>query len=168
MKLEDSPLAFLTVLFFSSATLCAEIPGIKVLVATPCDSASDYNGKMCLLGTYDTLAATHLPFERDSLIFALRIEYSGLLSGKHEITLQITSPSGKALFGENSIPRIPIELQRPPVNIGSMTENFVIPLRDIEFSERGRHAITVLIDGKPISTQSLRIAVEDKLPKPLE
>ena len=46
---------------------------MEVQVATLCDSAHDYNHKLCIMGTFDTICSTHLPVVHPQCAIALRI-----------------------------------------------------------------------------------------------
>jgi hypothetical protein len=46
---------------------------MDVQVAVLCDSAVDYRGKLCILGTFDTIFTTQLPAVHPHCSIALRL-----------------------------------------------------------------------------------------------
>ena len=54
-------------------------PIMDIQIATLCDHAADYNGKLVITGTFDTLAARALPVVHPSCALALRFCFT--LSG---------------------------------------------------------------------------------------
>ena len=84
---------------------------MEVQVATLCDSAHDYNHKLCIMGTFDTICSTHLPVVHPQCAIALRICFKPGDEGDHEIAINFIDDDGK--------PKMPsiqsrINVQLPP------------------------------------------------------
>ena len=60
---------------------------MDIQIATLCDFAADYNGKLVISGTFDTLAARALPVVHPSCSLALRFCFTQEDSGRHKLSI---------------------------------------------------------------------------------
>jgi hypothetical protein len=104
-----------------------------------CDHAfRDEQGKLCLIGLFDTLASQELPGRLPMLSVAIGLSDG---SGEYEIGLQVTAPSGKA-----------VNMNLPPVQLADARAKAraVIRLNGMPFEEFGTYTFRLILDGAPI------------------
>lgn len=128
---------------------------MDIHIGTLCDFASDYNGKMVISGTFDTLVAQTLPVVHPQCALALRICLMHEDNGTHLFSVNIIN--GK---GESVDPKMPIEADMPievPAEVPFLTKNLVMNLQGLTFREPGVYYIDVEVDGELVSRIPLRI-----------
>jgi hypothetical protein len=104
-----------------------------------CDHAfRDEQGKLCLIGLFDTLASQELPGRLPMLSVAIGLSDG---NGEYEIGLQVTAPSGKA-----------VNMKLPPVQLADTRAKAraVIRLNGMPFEEFGTYMFRLVLDGAPI------------------
>ena len=131
---------------------------MEVQVATLCDSAHDYNHKLCIMGTFDTICSTHLPVVHPECAIALRICFKPGDEGDHEISINFIDDDGK--------PKMPsiqsrINVQLPP-DAYFLTRNLVINIQRLQFDDVGQFSIDVSADGEMLTRIPLRVMLVDK------
>ncbi len=104
-----------------------------------CDYAfRDEQGKLCLIGMFDSLASLRLPGRLP--VFAVAI---GLADGQgqYDIALRVEAPSGKH-----------VELKLPPVVLQQRKSKAraVIRLSAMPFEEFGPYTFRLVLDGQPV------------------
>ncbi|MEI8340025.1 MAG: hypothetical protein WCH43_00625 [Verrucomicrobiota bacterium] len=126
---------------------------MEIQVATLCDSAVDYGGKLSLLGAFDTIVARELPAVHPQCSVALRILFRKEEEGSHTLSVNFVNEDGKSI-----IP--PME---GSMNVGSMgdfffsTHNLVLNLQQLRFENSGLYSVDVAIDGRQIASVPLQI-----------
>jgi hypothetical protein len=134
---------------------------MTVQIAALCDSAADYNGKLCLMGTFDTIVARQFPTTHPYCSLALRIVFSTEEEGQHGMKVSLIDEDGKSL-----LPKIePTVNIRMPANMFFATVNLVFNLAGLKFEKPGLYRIDVSMDDKIIAgipLQVLQGATENK------
>ena len=72
-------------------------PIMDIKIATLCDFAADYNGKLVVSGTFDTLAARALPVVHPMCSLALRFCFTQEDVGRHKLSINIINEDGESL-----------------------------------------------------------------------
>src|ERR1700679_427278 len=67
---------------------------MEILTAVICDSAADYSGKLCLLGTFDTIFAHRFPAIHPHCAVALRIVFRPIDEGTHRFRIAFIDSDG--------------------------------------------------------------------------
>ncbi len=72
-----------------------------------CDSASDYQGKLCVLGAFDHIGAQQVPLLHPHCAVVLRVRFERAEEGKHPFRLMLIDqdgqPHGPRIDGEINI-----------------------------------------------------------------
>jgi hypothetical protein len=137
---------------------------MDIQIATLCDFAADYNGKMVLSGTFDTLAAKALPVVHPQCCLALRLCITPEDNGAHKFSVNIIDADGKSLDKNMPINAdMPVEL---PDNVPFMTRNLVLNLQGLKFPVDGFYSIDISIDEELVQRLPLRIVKVDEDQKP--
>ena len=120
---------------------------MEILTACLCDSAADYQGKLCILGAFDTIRTRQLPTVHPFCSVALRILLKDADLGSHRIQLGLIDPDGKDILPTG---RISIDFNVPPIPEQSffLSSNCVLNLQGLVLPSASQYSFDVTIDGK--------------------
>jgi hypothetical protein len=127
---------------------------MDIQVATLCDSAAEYGGKLCIMGTFDQIFARQFPVVHPHCCLVLRLCFRAGDEGMHKMGISIIDADGKPIM-----PAIEGELgvQLPPDG-GFITRNLPLNIQGLSFKDPGLYAIEVSIDEKVVASVPLRIS----------
>ncbi len=132
---------------------------MQVLIATLCDSAADYQGKLSLLGAIDTLCARELPVIHPQCSLALRISYDPQDAGRHEMRIRCVDPNDKECLP----PFEPvIDVAFPTPFLPFVTRNLVLNLQRVKFDRAGLYRFVVENNGRTLISIPLRVTLFDE------
>ena len=138
---------------------------MDIQIATLCDFAADYNGKMVISGTFDALAAKALPVVHPQCVLAMRICMTPEDNGEHDMTINIIDADGKSLDEKN----MPVKIKMPvqvPENASFVTRNFVMNFQGLRFPTAGIYSVDVSVDEELVARLPLRIVQVQNQPTP--
>ena len=116
---------------------------MNIQVAVLCDAATDDNGKLNLLGAFDTIYARELPAVHPQCSVALRVTFFNGDEGKHTLRLNFVDADGRSIMPD--FPPIPVEVTLPDdVHFG--TRNFIINIQQLKFDEPGLYSVDISLD----------------------
>ena len=134
----------------------APCPPMDIQIATLCDFAADYNGKMVISGTFDALAAQALPVLHPHCALAMRICLTPEDNGDHKMGITIIDEDGKPIDPQ----RMPINAEMPvqvPDEASFITRNLVLNFQGLRFPTAGIYSVDVTVDGELMMRIPLRI-----------
>ncbi len=132
---------------------------MDIQVATLCDSAADYNGKLCILGSFDTIAVRQLPAVHPHCSIAMRIVFNDIDEGKHKLKVNLIDEDGKSLL-PNIEPAMDIKM---PPNRFFSSSNLVLNLQGLKFEKIGQYSIDIAVDGNIMARIPLQVVMmQDK------
>lgn len=115
---------------------------MNIQVAVLCDAATDDNGKLNLLGAFDTIYAQKLPAIHPQCSIALRITFTSVDEGSHKMRLNFVDADGRSVMPSIDIP---VEVLLPgEAHVG--TRNFIVNIQQLKFDTPGLYAIDVALD----------------------
>jgi len=118
---------------------------MNIQVAVLCDAATDDNGKLNLLGAFDTIYTQQLPAVHPQCSIALRVTFSSGDEGKHQLQLNFVDADGHPIMA--NFPPIPVEVALPDdMHFG--TRNFIVNLQQMKFENPGLYSIDISLDGQ--------------------
>ena len=129
---------------------------MDIQIATLCDFAADYNGKLVISGTFDTLAARQLPVVHPSCSLALRFCFTPEDSGRHKLSINIINEDGEPLDPKNMPIEPEFEVQLP-AGVPFLTRNVILNLQGLQFPKGGIYSIDLGCDGELLMRLPLRI-----------
>jgi len=129
---------------------------MDIQIATLCDFAADYNGKLVISGTFDTLAARALPVVHPSCALALRFCFTQEDVGKHKLSINIINEDGESL-DPNNMPIEPDFEVALPKGAPFLTRNIVMNLQGLRFAKDGIYSIDLGCDGELLMRLPLRV-----------
>jgi hypothetical protein len=132
---------------------------MTIQVAVLCDAATDYNSKLNLLGTFDTILAAQLPAQHPQCSVALRIAFDRVEEGSHRLSMNFVDEDGQPIM---PVMDLPIEIVFPS-DATFMSRNFVVNIQQLKFEKAGLYSIDLSVDGRPLSSIPLAVKMmEDK------
>lgn len=117
---------------------------MNIQVAALCDAATDYNGKLNLLGTFDTIFTKQLPAVHPQCSIALRIIFSKIEEGSHKVKMNFVDEDGKFVMPSIDMP---VEVALTD-DANFLSRNFVINIQQLKFDKPGSYSIDVAINGR--------------------
>jgi hypothetical protein len=119
-----------------------------------CDAATDQQGKLNILGAFDTIFAKQMPATHPACAVALRVRFGAIENGKHRVRLQIIDFDGKPVS-----PKLEAEMTvRVPEDIDSTAANLVLNIQGQKFENYGKFRIDLAIDGEVRASLPLRVS----------
>jgi hypothetical protein len=117
---------------------------MNIQVAVLCDAATDDNGKLNLLGAFDTIYTQQLPAIHPQCSIALRVTFFSGDEGKHHLGLNFVDADGRSIA---KFPPIPVEVALPDdMHFG--TRNFIVNIQQLKFDNPGLYSIDILLDDQ--------------------
>jgi len=124
-----------------------------------CDAATDYAGKLNVLGAYDTILSTGYPLRLKALIYAMRLRLRHDEAGVHNIALNTINYDGK-----NVLPPFTAQISATSnYDVDSAAFNVVVSAENVVFDQPGIYRIDLEMDGKVLS--SLPLTIESAMGK---
>ena len=133
---------------------------MEVLVATLCDSANDYGGKLCMLGCFDTICAAQMPVIHPQCSLALRICFRPEDEGEHQFRIAFIDDDGAPLMRPFE-PKITVSF---PADSFFITRNLVLNIQRMQFKNPGQYSIDIQAGDTMITRIPLRVVLNQ--PKP--
>ena len=133
---------------------------MEILVATLCDSANDYNGKLCMLGCFDTICAGQMPVVHPQCSLALRICFRPEDEGEHQFRIAFIDDDGNAVMPPFE-PKIQVSF---PTDNYFITRNLVLNIQRLQFKAPGQYSIDIHSSDIMLTRIPLRVMLNE--PKP--
>lgn len=136
---------------------------MDIQIATLCDHAADYNGKLVITGSFDTLAARTLPVVHPMCALALRFCFTQEDAGRHKLSINIINEDGESLDPKNMPIEPEFEVKLPP-NTPFLTRNLIMNLQGLRFATAGIYSVDIGCDGELVMRLPVRIVKVDQQP----
>ena len=133
---------------------------MTIQVAVLCDAATDYNGKLCLLGTFDTIYAPQMPTQHPQCAVAVRIAFDRVEEGLHTLNVNFVDEDGQPIM--NAM-QIPVEAVFP-AEATFISRNVVVNILQLTFAKVGLYSVDLSMDERSLS--SIPLAVKQLAQKP--
>jgi hypothetical protein len=128
---------------------------MEIQVATLCDSAMDYNSKLCVLGTFDTIGSRGTPIVHPQCALAVRVCLRAADEGQHKMTIRMIDADGKdnmqALEANMDVAL--------PEGTDFMTRNMILNFQPLRLEKGGQYSFEVAFDGQVYASVPLRVVV---------
>jgi hypothetical protein len=127
-------------------------------VAVLCDAATEDNGKLNLLGAFDTIYAPQLPAVHPQCAVALRLTFMSGDEGERKLKLNFVNADGRAIMPPIEIP-VTVLL---PEDVHFVTRNFIVNIQQLKFAEAGMYSVDVRLDDKSQGNIPLSIKLAER------
>ena len=119
-----------------------------------CDAATDIQGRLNILGTFDTIWSKQAPVVYPHCAVALRLRFSRIEEGEHSIKINIIDEDGKLI--------VPSLNANTNLNFGSNPEgsvahNLILNIQGLKLEKYGDYAIDLAVDGRQEASLPLRV-----------
>jgi hypothetical protein len=126
---------------------------MKVELFVLCDAATDYQGKLNILGTFDSIWAGQMPAVHPSCAVALRLRFLKIEEGTHRVRISIADEDGNAVIQPVEA-NVNIRFRAP---LPSMAANMVLNLQGLKFPKFGEYSIDLAVDGRHEASLPLHV-----------
>ncbi len=126
---------------------------MNIQVAVLCDAATDDNGKMNLLGAFDTIYAPQMPAIHPQCAVALRATFQPGDEGTRKLSLNFINADGHAILQSIELP-VPVTL---PDDAHFLTRNFIVNIQQLKFDEPGLYSVDVRLDDESVASVPLLV-----------
>ena len=126
---------------------------MNVQVAILCDAATDDNGKLNLLGAFDTIYAPQLPAIHPQCAVALRVTFAAGDEGQRKLALNFINADGRSIMPAMEIP-VAVALSEDAYFV---TRNFIVNIQQLRFAEAGLYSVDIRLDGKSQANIPLQV-----------
>jgi hypothetical protein len=133
---------------------------MTIQVAVLCDAATDYNGKLNLLGTFDTIYAPQMPAQHPQCSIAIRINFDRAEEGRHVLKMNFVDEDGQPIMKSM---QIPVEAEFP-AEATFISRNMVVNFLQLTFTKAGLYSVDLSVDDRTLS--SIPLAVKQLAQKP--
>ncbi len=118
---------------------------MNIEIFSVCDFAADYGqGKLNLMGTFDTINAPALPFKLPHCAVAARLRIGNHEEGKHDFKIKFLDGHGKPFQQELSGQ---MGVMKNPHN-DYATVNIALNIGGLTFAKPGKYAVELHWDGE--------------------
>jgi len=117
-----------------------------------CDAATDSQGKLNVLGAFDSFFVNEVPAVHPHCAVVLRLRLERAEHGEHSITLHLIDEDGKHVMQ-------PLEgrLRVHGTPSATATSNLILNMQGLKLTRFGELAFHLQIDGKPAGSLPLYI-----------
>lgn len=126
---------------------------MKIEIFSLCDAATDQQGKLNFLGSFDHIWAAQVPVSHPSCSLALKLRFSKEEEGSHKIKVTFGDEDGKLV-----IPPMDV-----PVNVkiaeGESTAslNLILNMQQLKLTKFGEYTLDMTLDGVAVANLPLYI-----------
>ena len=120
---------------------------MNIQVAVLCDAATDDQGKLNLLGAFDTIYTQQLPAVHPQCSIALRVTFGHEDEGAHKLRLNFVDADGHSIMPGMGTIDLPVEVVLPgDSHFG--TRNFVVNIQQLKSEQPGLYSIDIALDDQ--------------------
>ena len=134
---------------------------MQLEILSLCDAATDYAGKLNLLGATDTIFAPTLPFKYPHCAIVMRFRVARIEEGEHVVKLMIMDMDGGVIMDVNCQMNIRLKSGM------SSAVNLIMNINNLELKEAGEFSIEVAVDGIQMSSSPLFVRLAQQ-PQPIQ
>jgi len=133
---------------------------MTIQVAVLCDAATDYNGKLNLLGTFDTIYTPQMPAQHPQCSVAVRIAFDRIEEGPHLLTMNFVDEDGQPIMPSTEVPADVAF----PADATFISRNFIVNIQQLKFEKTGLYSVNLAVNDRQLC--SIPLAVKEMEQKP--
>jgi hypothetical protein len=118
---------------------------MKVELFVLCDAATDYQGKLNILGTFDSLWVREVPAVHPFCAVAIRLRFQRVEEGDHRVRITIVDEDGTSVVNPVDT-TIAIQFHHTPRM--SLATNMILNLQGLKFPAFGEYSLDLALDGR--------------------
>ena len=117
---------------------------MEIISALLCDAAEDYQGKLCVMGAFDTFVSRHFPVSHPHCAIAIRVIFRPGDEGRHELCVRLIDSDGKCPVPEI---RTAFDVPTLPDEVYFLSRNIIVNLQGLPFVAPGQFSLDVEADS---------------------
>ncbi len=117
---------------------------MNIEVFALCDAATEGDGKLNILGAFDTVASREEPVTIGHCSVAVRMRFKRIESGAHQVRLALVNADGRAVIPPFQT-SMNIQVREPQE---SAVANLILNLQQVKLGPFGRYAVDLAVDGR--------------------
>jgi hypothetical protein len=134
---------------------------MEVDLAVIADAANvSQEGKLNILGIFDTIWAREFPFRHAAMVFVLRVKADFTEEGTHQLEVRLVDADGEQLFKAEGPIQVPSGAPGRPVK-----PHVIMGLSGASFNRAGDYSFELVIDGQHLKSVPLYIMQAPPLPQ---
>ena len=123
-----------------------EVKKMNIEAFLLCDCATqDRQGKLNVLGAFDNIFISQVPYVHPACTVAGRIRFSKIEEGDHKIQIDVIDEDGKEIGPKKLEGHLSVRLGN---DVSSGAFNFILNFQRIKFENFGQYRIDLAIDGR--------------------
>jgi len=126
---------------------------MKAEIFTLCDAATEQQGKMNLLGSFDHLWAREEPITHPSCTLAMKLRFDRFMEGVHQIRITFGDEDGKLVMPPLEA-KVNVVLPRGE---STAVTHLILNIQQLKLPKFGEYAIDLTVDDKVVSSQPLYV-----------
>lgn len=132
---------------------------MEIQIAVLCDAATDSNGKLNILGTFDTIYSTQLPVVHPQCSIAIRMTFNKVEEGAHRVRLNFVDEDGKPVWPAPI--EMSVEVAVPDETI-FLSRNFIVNIQKLTLEKEGLYSIDIAVNGRQEGSIPLLVKIPPK------
>ena len=117
---------------------------MKTEIFTLCDAATDSQGKLNILGSFDTIFSKQVPATHPACSIAIKVRFEKIEEGNHKVKLTFADADGKLVMPGMDAS---VTVRFKPED-STTTVNLVLNIQQIKLERFGEYTIDLAIDGR--------------------
>lgn len=118
---------------------------MKVELMVLCDAATEYQGKLNILGTFDAIWARNIPAVHPLCAVALRTRFSKIEEGQHTVKINIIDQDGTSVVKPVETA---VNVQFKDTTVTSVAANMILNIQGLKLPDYGEYSIDLAVDGR--------------------
>ncbi len=118
-----------------------------------CDAATDQQGKLNVLGAFDTIWAKKLPAVHPACSVATRVRFPKDEGGSHSVKINIIDEDGKSI-GPKLEGNINVHIRD---DVNSTATNIVLNIQGLKFEKYGQYRVDLAIDNEIMGSLPIHV-----------
>ncbi|KPK00575.1 MAG: hypothetical protein AMK71_08170 [Nitrospira bacterium SG8_35_4] len=118
---------------------------MNVEVFVLCDAATDYQGKLNILGSFDSIWSKNIPAVIPHCALALRMRFLKIEEGEHSFRITIVNEDGQQVISPFETK---LYIKLTDISTGSIARNMILNLQGLKFEKFGEYSIDLSVDGR--------------------
>jgi hypothetical protein len=133
---------------------------MEVEIFALCDAATEYGGKLNILGTFDRIGARQFPVAHPHCSVAIRLRFERIEEGDHRVRITVIDTDGRAV-----VPGLDGNIGvKFPSDVPSVCANIVLNIGGMKFEKPGRYSVDLAVDGRQERSLPIDVVHIDQKP----
>ena len=116
-------------------------------------------GKLNILGVFDTIWAREFPFRHAAMVFVIRVRADFTEQGLHQLDVRLVNADGSQLFKAEGPLQVPNGVPGRPIK-----PHVIMGLSGITFPSPGDYSVEIFVDNEHM--KSVPLYVVERIPIP--